>query len=351
MPGPTAEDESVNSQGFKYDVSALKTNGNFQWNIGRSAMDATFNANDMGLTIYNNYNNNQASISYNIYEPFWKLREMNNTLQISNQNNYTTHKPQTAKLRYNTFLTTLNYLTIWGNASYSFAETYDYYEPRKEGMFYMNPKSVSGFLGFSSDYRKAVALDGSLSVYFAARDESKGFAAGLSPIFRVNNHLTFNVSTGFEKIINNYGFAATQDEDVIFGKRDINTVENKVSGKYLFKNNLSLSLVARHYYSQGKYDNFYTLLDNGYLEPLENYDQNHDFSFNTFNIDMVFSWIFAPGSSLNLVWKNEITSEEDTASGNYFSNLDDTFQEPQLNNISLKVLYYIDYQRLTGKRN
>jgi hypothetical protein len=218
-------------------------------------------------------------------------------------------------------------------------------------MFYLKPKAISGSLGFSSDYRKSIALDGSFGIYFAARDNSKGYSGSISPIFRVNNHLTFNFGIGYEKIINNYGFAAKQDNNVIFGKRDINTIENRISGKYLFKNNLSLSLVARHYYSQGKYDSFYSLLDKGYLKPMENYEQNHDFSFNTFNIDMVFSWIFAPGSSLNLVWKNEITNETDIASENYFSNFNDTFREPQLNNISVKVLYYIDYQSLTNKKN
>ena len=346
--GLTTGDKDVISRGFKYDVSVLKTKGNFQWSGNRSVMDDNFNANDMGLTIYNNYNYNSASVSYNIYKPFWKLREMNNTLKVSNKNNHSTHKPETAKLRYNTFFTTLQYFSVWGNVSYSFTETYDYYEPRQEGMFYMNPKFFSGSLGFSSDYRKTIALDGSLSLYYASRNDATGYSAGISPIFRINNHLTLNLSAGYEKIINNYGYASKQADNVIFGKRDINTFENKISGKYLFKNNVSLSLVARHYYSQAKYESFYTLLNTGYLETHENYTQNHDFSFNTFNIDMVFAWIFAPGSSLNFVWKNEITGETDNALGNYYSNFDNTFREPQLNNISLKVLYYIDYQRLTS---
>jgi len=350
-PGLTSEDAPENSRGFKYDISALKTNGNFQWSIKRFTMDNKFNANDLGLTLYNDYNYNSASISYNVYTPFWKLRDMSNTLQLINQNNFTTHKPESARLKYNTFFNTLNYLTIWADAVYSFTETYDYYEPRQKGLFYINPKYVTGHIGFSSDYRKAIALDGSLSLYYVTSNGAKGYAGSISPIFRVNNHLTFNLSAGYEKSINDHGFAAKQDEKIIFGRRGINTFENKLSGKYLFKNDISLSLVARHYYSQGKYNGFYTLLDNGYLEPLESYNQNHDFSFNSFNIDMVFSWIFAPGSSFNLVWKNEITSEKDISSGNYFNNLDDTFREPQLNNISLKVLYYIDYQRLKKKRN
>lgn len=350
-PGLTSEDKPKNSQGFKYDISAMKTKGNFLWSVNRSAMDKNFDANDLGLTIYNNYNYNSASVTYNIYKPFWKLREISNILQITNQNNFTTHKPQTAKIKYNTFLTTLNYLSIWGDASYSFAETYDYYEPRQTGMFYIIPKTMTAHIGYSSDYRKPLALDGSLSVYYASRDNTKGYSTVISPLFRVNNHLTFNVSFGYEKIINDYGFASKQDDKVIFGRRDINTFENKASGKYLFKNNLSLSLVARHYYSQGRYDSYYTLLEKGNLEPLVNYQENHDFSFNTFNIDMVLSWIFAPGSSFNFVWKNEITNEKDIALGNYFNNFNDTFKEPQLNNISLKILYYIDYQRLTGRNN
>jgi hypothetical protein len=345
--GHSAEDKVVHTYGFKYGISALKTKGNFQWEISRQTMDDKFNANDMGLTIYNNYNTNTASMSYNIYKPFWKLREMNNTIQLTHQNNFTTHKPQTAELSYSTFMTTLNYLTLWGGLGHVFTETYDYYEPRTAGRYYKGPKIVWGTLGFSSDYRKAIALDGTINGYYSARDGSKGIAARLSPIFRISNHFTFNLSFGYEKNVNDYGFAGRQSDTVVFGNRYINTFENSIAGKYLFKNNISLSLVARHYYKQGKYNSFYTLQDNGCLVSNTSYPENEDFAFNSFNVDMVFSWIFAPGSSLNVVWKNEIVGENDNVDGNYFDNLDATFQEPQLNNISLKVLYYIDYQRLT----
>lgn len=348
-PSPTTNSESVNTYGFKYDVSVLKTKGNFQWEISRSSMDTKFNANDMGLTIYNNYNDNVASVSYNIYKPFWMLREMKNTLSIFNQNNFTTHKPQTARLRFNTFLTTLNYLTIWAEAGHFFTETYDYYEPRTPGMYYITPKATYGDLGFSSDYRKKFALDGMLSAYYSARDESRGFSTEFSPLFRLNNHFTFKFSFEYEKNRNDYGYVDNREDEVIFGNRELNTFENSISGKYLFKNNISLSLVARHYYKQGTYNSFYTLQDNGYLKPDPLYSENNDFVFNSFNVDMIFAWIFAPGSSLNLVWKNEIITEKENVEGNYFNNFNDTFLEPQTNNISIKVLYYIDYQRLKRK--
>jgi len=334
------------SRGFKYGISASKTNGNFQWLLSRLAMDNKFDANDMGLTIYNNYNNNKGSLSYNFYKPFWLLRNMSNTLSFTNQNNYTTHKPETAKIKYNTFLTTLNYFSMWAEAGHHLTETYDYYEPRTPGMYYLKPKSIWGYIGFSSDYRKQFAIDGELSGYYSARDGSKGFQVELSPVVRLNDHFMFNLSSSFEENTNDYGYAGKETDKVIFGNREIRINENAFSSKYLFKNDVALSLTARHYYARGKYDSFYTLLDIGRLAPATDYDKTHDFSFNSFNIDMVFSWIFAPGSSLNFVWKNEITSETNAVSGSYFNNLNATLMEPQLNNISLKILYYIDYQRL-----
>ncbi len=345
-PGLSPEIQTDHSTGFKYDISFMKTKGNFLWSASRSAMDTKFDANDMGLTIYNNYNNNNASVSYNIYKPFWILREMKNTIQITNQNNFTTHKPQTARLKYNSFLTTLNYLSVWFESGHNFSETYDYYEPRTQGRYYINPRATWGNIGFSSDYRKKLAVDGGVYGYFSGRDRSKEFSVQFSPLLRLTNHFTCNLSSTFVKDINDFGYAGMQNEWIIFGKREIKTFINSVSGKYLFKNNLSLSIRARHYFAKGKYDSFFTLSDNGYLMTNATYAQNHDFSYNTFNVDMVFSWIFAPGSSLNFVWKNEIVSDKNNVEGNYFQNINDTFHEPQLNNLSLKILYYIDYQRL-----
>ncbi len=346
---PGSDSRAVNTKGFKYGINILKTKGNFQWSLNRQTMDNKFDANDMGLTRYNNYNSNSASISYNFYEPFWILRDMENTLTLSNQNNYTTHKPQTAQLEYRTFLTTLKYLSIWGGAGYAFSETYDYYEPRTPGMFYLNPEFIWVRLGFSSDYRKLFALDGGVNAYTSARDGSKGFNLQLSPIIRLNDHITLNLSSTYEKDMNAFGFAGRQDQLVIFGRREVNTVVNSISGKYLFNNSISISLKARHYNSQGQYDSYYTLLNTGYLEANPDYTGNQDFSYNSFNIDMILAWIFAPGSSLNFVWKNEIVSEKNNVAGNYIHNLNDTFAEPQLNNLSVKILYYIDYHRLTHK--
>ena len=59
---------------------------------------------------------------------------------------------------------------------------------------------------------------------------------------------------------------------------------------------------------------------------------------------MVYTWRFAPGSELSLVWKNSIASSGSIIVNNPFDNFRDLLDMPQSNSISLKILYYLDYQ-------
>ncbi|HET6992997.1 MAG TPA: DUF5916 domain-containing protein, partial [Bacteroidia bacterium] len=83
--------------------------------------------------------------------------------------------------------------------------------------------------------------------------------------------------------------------------------------------------------------------EDGTLTDYLNYAGSHDFSYNSFNIDMVYKWNFSPGSTLSLAWKQNILSEESVIDYDYFNNLGHTISGPQLNQISIQILYYLDY--------
>ena len=201
----------------------------------------------------------------------------------------------------------MKYLSVWSGGGYQFLQSYDYYEPRTAGMYYLLPKLLFGNLTISTDYRKTLAIDMMTSGYLGNRDGIKGFHLIINQIIRVNDHMQLNSSSEFHKYINNQGFATRSGGQVIFGQRQLQTIVNSLNGKYLFNENISLTLAVRHYYSKGKYESFFNLLDNGTLQTNPEYTGNHDFNYNIFNIDMAFSWIFSPGSLLSLVWKNEIS--------------------------------------------
>jgi hypothetical protein len=97
---------------------------------------------------------------------------------------------------------------------------------------------------------------------------------------------------------------------------------------------------------QGIYNQYYTLENSGRLNNNDVYTGKNDFNFNSFNIDLTFSWEFAPGSNLSMVWKNAITTEDSEILRSYTRNFSETMDAPQLNSFSLRILYYLDYQNL-----
>ena len=71
----------------------------------------------------------------------------------------------------------------------------------------------------------------------------------------------------------------------------------------------------------------------------DNVNQNVNF----FNIDMTYTWQFAPGSFINIVWKNAAFHFCRLVEKNYFKNFSNTIDSDQNNNLSLKVIYFLDY--------
>ena len=116
---------------------------------------------------------------------------------------------------------------------------------------------------------------------------------------------------------------------------------------------MALNLTLRQYWSEAQYDRFNLIhKDNGQLleTDYEGFNDDgssiHDISFNAFNIDLAFNWRFAPGSEINVVWKNIILQNGDPLDLSYYQNIEETLNAPQINNFSIKILYFIDYLTL-----
>ncbi|HJS54542.1 MAG TPA: DUF5916 domain-containing protein, partial [Chitinophagaceae bacterium] len=88
----------------------------------------------------------------------------------------------------------------------------------------------------------------------------------------------------------------------------------------------------------------------GSLIPNSSYTTNKDQNANFFNVDMVYTWQFAPGSFINVVWKNAVYDYTNVVEKSYFKNLGNTMEADQNNNISLKVIYFLDYLQLKKKK-
>ena len=129
------------------------------------------------------------------------------------------------------------------------------------------------------------------------------------------------------------------------GQRDRNTIINSLKGKFIFNPQISLSLAFRHYYSEVEYDRFYNLQQDGGLEPV-NLENTFDTTYNTWNVDLRFSWWFAPGSQVTVLYRNAIESYVNTSNQDFSENFNTLFDQPQLNSLSVRVSYYLNYNRM-----
>ena len=73
--------------------------------------------------------------------------------------------------------------------------------------------------------------------------------------------------------------------------------------------------------------------------------------YNLFNIDFNYTWNFAPGSQLSIVWKNAVNSMTDILENNYFHDLRNTVNSPASNSFSIRMLYYLDAMYLKRKKS
>jgi hypothetical protein len=57
----------------------------------------------------------------------------------------------------------------------------------------------------------------------------------------------------------------------------------------------------------------------------------------------VYTLEFAPGSFINIAWKQQGVFGDENTAYTYFKNFDRTISSPQNNNFSIKMIYYLDY--------
>jgi hypothetical protein len=106
---------------------------------------------------------------------------------------------------------------------------------------------------------------------------------------------------------------------------------------------MTFNLSVRHYWSYALNHDILTLQDDGSLVENYTYTDNKNSNFNTWNLDLSYSWWFAPGSQLTVLYRNNSSLFErdfQRSLGTNFSNVINN----NLNQIfSVSVRYFIDY--------
>lgn len=338
-----------NSYGHKYDLSIGKSGGVWQYNYHRNVISDTYNQDDMGFLRRNNQINDGVSVGYNIYDPFWRFLMLINSFSFTYSRLYEPRTFTSMELGYYTMIVFDTRFHIRGGISHKPKGERDYYEPRVAGRYYRTDSGTDMRFSFSSDYRKKVYVDGRFSAGRHQSIESKDYYGfNLEPTWRVSDQLNMSYGFHYQKRKNDIGYVGHEStEEVYFGRRQSPTVTNTLNSTYIFNNDLSLDLSLRHYWSRVDYDGqYYLLQEDGRLSPTSRDIQANDINYNAYTLDMLLTWHFAPGSQMTLAWKHAIDSAESEIPSGYVDNVRHMLDQPQINSISIKVLYYIDFHSI-----
>ncbi len=327
-------------------ISAGKTKGKFRYRLSNYYVSRDFDINDMGIIFATNFHNFHGNASYRILNP----TKLFNTFQI-NANVYSEFHNDMGKLQDAYIEAHVNSNTrkndyISYGVEYKLYETYDFYEPRVQDRFVKMPKSIYAYAYFSSNYNRRFAVDIRPDVWLSEEDRRNYYGLHFSPRYRFNNRLQMIYSLNYGLDTSNKGWVAFDNDDIIFTERDRTTVTNGLSGKYSVSNTMTINLTARHYWTYGENLQFFTLQENGDLSENNTFSENMDFTYNNWNFDLSYTWWFAPGSQLSVLYRNNAANDLDLVNRNYSQNINNLFTN-NLNSIfSVSLRYFIDYNAI-----
>ncbi|MCH2195982.1 DUF5916 domain-containing protein [Kordia sp.] len=346
--------------GFNSFFAIRKISGKFRYSFDHSFSNTTFDINDLGLNLRNNFNNFGLDASYQIFEPTEKLNNFRINTWINYRRLYDPNVYTGANFGVNMFAVAKKSLMAFGaNASFAPGKQFDYFEPRDfdNRRFFIteNRFNVRGFI--STDYNKTFAIDvnANFATFFEKEQGFTRYRVNIEPRVRVNDKFILSYSSSLNVQNNRRGYANNSndlEDEIIFGQRDQIELVNRISGNYSFNPFHTLNLTFRNYWTTVDYDDTpYFLQENGRLEQSQSSFEdlslgNSNINFSTWNLDFSYTWQFGPGSFLTALYRNQIFNQTEESEATYFDSLNRLFDEPIDHTLSIRLVYFIDYNNV-----
>lgn len=347
--GVSRRGESEYDTGYYGEVELEKNKGQLQFGTTQVVRTDHYNPNDLGYLQRNNQHLTESYVYWQEVEPKGIFREYNMSLWWDCNRMYRPNVLSYNAYGFNSNFTFTNNFDVNINGSYE-SDKKDFYEPRVKGRFLKYQAVYSYNLNFNTDSRKKLFVY--LHYGHGRQPATVAYAhwGDLEARLRLGTRFETRYSLNFNNSINDVGFVDKQndDQEIFFARRKVYTLNNVWSASYIFNNKASLKVRVYHHWTGSENNAYFRLLEDGSLQSAPDYSDNKDQNYNAFNVDMVFRWIFAPGSEMVCAWKNAAYDEEDLVARNYWHNLSDAWRN-QSNSFSIKVLYYIDYNNLKRK--
>ncbi len=333
--------------------SGLEAYGGFSKISGKNRIDLKaqlrtkdYDINDLGYSSATNYMKYQGLYQRRLLQPKGFLNNMYLNFVAVHERRLEPDLHSRLILNFNSSFTTKDFFNFGGGFETTPIGTNDIYEPRVDGMYLTIPTYYDQWLWFNTDFRKKLVVE-AVADWYKYDERGRGdLIFDFSPRYRFSDKFKVQLSTNVRLSDKEEGYVDSLEDDILFGQRDRNTIVNSLGANYIFNNKMGLNLAFRHYYSEVFYTEFYTLQNDGELSHYGPANDEYNTTYNSWNVDLRFSWWFAPGSQMTLLYRNATDSYIERSQINIGDNFKNLFDRPQVNSLSLRVSYYLDYNRV-----
>ena len=337
--------------GYNTSLRLGKVSGRFQYYLQNALWSHDYDPNDLGYLAAGNQHINSAAIIYNQFTPTKSFLNYRYTLKSAYRRIY----------RPDEFVD----LTVEASGDWTFRNFWQSsliftYLPDQHDYFVLGhsftkyarrPAYGSVTIMGNSDVRKRFLFNYNLLLadFFNVPGKKYHIAeAGMR--YRFSNKFSMELShrhEGETDYILFAGYEAATGEPII-GFADFKDVTTILSGIYNFTPRINLTARARHYWSNVIYNRFANVDEQG--NPVDRpFINNRDQNINIFNLDVFMTWDFRLGSRLIFGYKNALGPDEMVSDGlhqNYFQNFTGTLSLPHGNELTLRFIYFLDYNQL-----
>ncbi|WP_046744706.1 DUF5916 domain-containing protein [Kordia zhangzhouensis] len=346
--------------GFNSFFAIRKIHGKFRYSFDHSFSNTKFDINDLGLNFRNNFNNFGVDASYQIFEPTEKLNNFRVNTWVNYRRLYSPNVFTGTNFGMNVFgVVKKSLMAFGGDFSFAPGKQFDYFEPRdfENKRFFITENEFYTGAWISTDYNKTFALDSRIgfSTFFENHQGFTSYRFRFEPRVRISEKFIVSHSFSLNVENNRRGYANNSNEvenEIIFGQRDQVTIVNRVSANYNFNSFHGLNLTFRNYWATVDYDTnpYFLRTDGRLIRSQSSFEDlglsNSNINFSTWNLDFSYTWQFAPGSFLTALYRNQIFNESDASNETYFNSLNRLFDEPIDHTVSIRLVYFIDYNNV-----
>ncbi len=340
--------------GFANLISYAKVSGNIQYLLSNSIKSEKFDPNDLGISRAPNDFSGIGRISYNVFTPTKNFLSYTYSVTILPTYLFKPFKFSNFVVQGKAFWFFKNFWDLSINANFQPVWQRDFFELRtagrvmkKTGYYYV---AASG----SSDSRKRFFMRYQFGYAESPLPNDPYYSWELGPRYRFSEHFSLDVDVTRVHDHGNYGYAYRDASgEPIAGLRQMTNLTTIVNAIYNFSSRMNVSIRARHYWSKVLYDKFFFVDTNGDLLP-HAFVNGQDQNFNAFNLDMFYTWDFKYGSKLIIGYKNWLGNDFPISGINYKSyagNLSQVFQQPHGNELTVRLIYYLDYLTMKKKNS